>query len=322
MAGKCKVCASPLREEVEARLLRGESITSLSDWLKLQGESISAPSIDRHKKNHFVPTQTQNDAAVEWNAKNKQNASQDEIKPLIDTIAAMSKFEKEMRNTDVFASAINERKFTQLLIEKIMQKQLIIVSELQDKYISGEGAYPDPQIRGLKTILDMANSLPTYKNENLLSDIRVDNRINYEDKVIQDAVDLAQTEKAKYKPWHVLTTNPTLTTPFEKIDDLAKKLYPNSESSQIGWAGSMREAWRLKVIEELPKEWDVEDDLRRLIDRYLDDLYGTDFEPQIEKIRLKIVKAIMETFETPEKAHDDQDKVGELIEENLPTIEA
>lgn len=322
MAGKCKICASPLRELVEARLLKGESITSLSEWLKSQGESISAPSIDRHKKNHFKPTQTQNDEAAKWMADKKKNEPEGEIEPFIDIATALSRFEGELQDTDVFTSAVNEQKFTQMLVEKIMQKQLIIVSELQDKYISGKGAYPDPQIRGLKTMLDMANRLPAYKNEKLLDNIRTDNRHNYEKKVIQDAIDLGAKEKLNYYPWYVVTKNPSITLPNDKINAYAKKLYPDSESSQVEWTAKMREAWKRQVILELPEEWDMEDDLRNLINEYLDDLYGTNYESQIDKIRTTIAGAIKGFFASPEKAHQDQDKVGELIEKCLPTIEA
>jgi hypothetical protein len=147
----------------------------LSKWLATQGESIAAPSIQRHKINHFTPTRLENDF-VGTNALNTpENALNDDNAPFIDTAAVMDQITKELIDTDVFASVVNERKFTQLLIEKIVQKQLIIVHELQDQYSAGKCGYPDSQIRGLKTILDIANSLPTYKRESLLRDMAIDN---------------------------------------------------------------------------------------------------------------------------------------------------
>lgn len=191
MAGKCKVCFSPLREMIESRLLKGDSVVSLSNWLQTQGVSIAAPSIQRHKINHFTPTRLENDFVGTTPLNTLENALNADNAPFIDTAAVMDQITKEMIHADVFENVINERKFTQLLIEKIVQKQLIIVHELQEQYSAGVCGYPDSQIRGLKTILDMANSLPTYKRENLLRDMKKDNdkRIDKHEKFELDTID-------------------------------------------------------------------------------------------------------------------------------------
>ena len=175
MAAKCKICFSPSREIIESRLLKGESVVSLSNWLKTQGESIAAPSIQRHKVNHFKPTRLENDFQGTTPLNTIENATTGNFEPFIDEMAALKRINDELAETDVFESVVKERNFTQLLLEKIVQKQLIIVHELQAQYIDGKAGYPDSQIRGLKTILDMANTLPTYKRENLLRDIKTDN---------------------------------------------------------------------------------------------------------------------------------------------------
>lgn len=175
MAGKCKVCNSPFREQVEARLLKGEAVTSLSEWLKTQGEIIAHPSIQRHRDNHLAATMKENGFLLSDIPKNAENAATNNFEPFIDESAALQRIHDELSKTDVFESVVKERKFTQLLLEKIVQKQLIIVHELQTQYVEGKAGYPDSQIRGLKTILDMANTLPTYKRENLLRDIKTDN---------------------------------------------------------------------------------------------------------------------------------------------------
>lgn len=175
MAGKCKVCHSPFREQIEARLLKGETCNSLSEWLKTQDENIAHPSIQRHRDKHLAATMKENGFLNVDTTQIKENAATVNFEPFIDEMAALKRIQDELAETDVFESVVKERKFTQLLLEKIVQKQLVIVHELQAQYIDGKAGYPDSQIRGLKTILDMANTLPTYKRENLLRDIKTDN---------------------------------------------------------------------------------------------------------------------------------------------------
>jgi hypothetical protein len=51
--GRCKVCLSPLRTEIEERMRRGESLRSISRWLEASGTPISHSTLALHRKEHF-----------------------------------------------------------------------------------------------------------------------------------------------------------------------------------------------------------------------------------------------------------------------------
>jgi hypothetical protein len=326
MAGKCKLCFSPFREQVEARLLKGETATSLSEWLKTQGELIAHPSIQRHKKNHLAATMTESGfLGATDTLKNTENTTTGKIEAFIDTDGAITKIMSELEHTDVFENVINERKFTQLLLEKIMQKQLIIVHELQGQYAEGKAGYPDSQIRGLKTISDITNTLPTYKSDKLLREIKNDNENNYVSKIVKNATDLGESENAKYEQWYVLKTIPSVPPPYEKIREYAKKIHTGND----GLDGFHREEWEKETVKkwevafycELQDEYDYEEQIRRVIDHYTDPLYGELSEDEREKLDKRIVKKIIENYETPEIAIDDVKGLNDLIRRELPTTE-
>jgi hypothetical protein len=327
MAGKCKVCFSPLRETIESRLLKGDSIATLSEWLATQGESISAPSIQRHKVNHFEPTRLENVFLGTTPLNTVENAATGDFEAFIDTAAVMDQITKELIDTDVFASVINERKFTQLLIEKIVQKQLIIVHELQDQYSAGKCGYPDSQIRGLKTILDIANSLPTYKNDKLLREIRVDNQNSYENRIVQTAKELAATENAKYKTWYVLKTKPALNPPHDKINEYAKKIYTGNDGydafERKKWIDETIEKWERALARELSDQYNSENHIRSCIDYHTDEFCGVLTENECEKLDSRIIEKIIVVFETPTNAAADYNDqaLNDLICDELPVME-
>ena len=57
-SAKCRVCNSPHREEIDARLLEGWSIRRVARWLKEEhGEAISPASLQRHRTAHLNVTE-------------------------------------------------------------------------------------------------------------------------------------------------------------------------------------------------------------------------------------------------------------------------
>lgn len=321
MAGKCKLCASPFRDAIEDRLLQGESIHLLSEWLKTQGESISAPSIQRHKVNHFAPTRHENDFIGVTPYETNRNVAQSEIEPFIDTDAAMSKIMTELEDTDVFASVINERKMTQLLLEKIMQKQLIIVHELQTQYVAGKAGYPDSQIRGLKTIIDMTNSLPTYQNKGLLHEIRRDNTKQYNEKIVESAKEVAAIEGAKYVDWYVLKNDVYISTPMDEIRGLAKKLHPHDLERQLEWEKEKFAKWDSILYGHLPCDWEYEMKISRAIDYHVDDYYAEHDHELVDKKRREIINFVIETYKTPDNAHDELKVISEYACEYMTCLD-
>jgi hypothetical protein len=320
MAGKCKLCNSPFRQQVEARLIKGETVTSLSEWLKTQGELIAHPSIQRHRDNHLAATMKENGRLPADTSKIDENAPTGNFEPFIDESTALKRIYGELAETDVFESVLKERKFTQLLLEKIMQKQLIIVHELQAQYIDGKAGYPDSQIRGLKTILDMANTLPTYKNENLLNEIKRDNKKQYDDKITKSAIDLAAIESEKYVKWHVLKNDVYICTPLDDIKALAQKLYPHDFVQQLEWENEKIAKWDAIFYGHIPCGWNDERKILNTIDRRLDETHDdceldvlNELIEIIDSIRPKIIDQIIRDFDTPEAVCENGSKLHEII---------
>lgn len=163
MAGKCKLCAcdESTRAMVERRLRMGESVKDIATDLGTQGIIISGMSVLRHKKNHMEEFQQESE---------EKKYSLDDMKGhglTIDVESVLEEIETELLDRDYQEAAILERLKTQVLLERICQKQLVIVDQLQDRYMLGEGGYPNDQIRGLKTILEMFSGLPAYKDSDL-----------------------------------------------------------------------------------------------------------------------------------------------------------
>lgn len=318
MAGKCKLCNSPFRQQVEARLLKGETVTSLSEWLKTQGELIAHPSIQRHRDNHLAATMKENGFLLSDIPKNAENVATVDLEPFIDESAALKRIHNELAETDVFESVVKERKFTQLLLEKIAQKQLIIVHELQAQYIDGKAGYPDSQIRGLKTILDMANTLPTYKNDKLLREMRADNELQYEEKIIEDAKKSSLEVAEKYRVWSVLKEKPYHHPPAEMIDTAARRLHPTFDFSRNEWREKMRKEWQNEFDTHTPEEYDNEVVVLRTIEYHTDDLINTQHEKEIDEIHNRIVAKIIEKYETPILANEDDEGLNDIIQNELP----
>lgn len=166
MAGKCKTCFSDHRANIEARILKGDSMAQIAAWLQTLNEHISIPSLTRHKNNCFATTMKEHKDAGMWRGeKNNPPVDPNYIPPpMIDVNRVMNTI--NFNDVDVNTNAIVESKKTQVLAEKILQTQLIIVADLQQKYIDGTGGFPDAQIRCLKTIIDMINTLPAYTDKN------------------------------------------------------------------------------------------------------------------------------------------------------------
>lgn len=315
MAGKCKVCHSPFREQIEARLLKGESVTSLAEWLKTQNVSIAHPSIQRHRDNHLAATMKENGFLSIDTPQNKENAATVNFEPFIDELSALKRINDELAETDVFESVVKERKFTQLLLEKIVQKQLVIVHELQAQYIEGKAGYQDSQIRGLKTILDMANTLPTYKNDKLLREIHADSERQYVVKISEHAKNTALELSEKYSLWYRLREKPYYAPPNEMIKDAAIKLHPISEFSRNEWREKMREMWIREFGTHTPEQYDFEIDILRTIEHFTDNLrINSDLSSEkIDKLEKQIILKIIENYETPELANDDDEGLNDLI---------
>ena len=210
MAGKCKACHSELLSEIDDRLRRGDTCESIAVWCNANGLAVATPSINRHRDKHVAGIKTP-DLKV-------KSETYNDMPPIVDIDSFLENLEKDYEGVDVRTTVGDERRTTQLLLERILQNQLIVVHELQIAYTKCKGSYPDSQIRGLKVIFDMVNSLPTYEDKKVLRQLHKDN-LNYLKRCITYEV-LDSTKDV------IANNDVTLfNMPYEAIDEYLTAMY-------------------------------------------------------------------------------------------------
>jgi hypothetical protein len=324
MTGQCKSCLSPNHNLIDERLIKGESCESLSEWLRGQDEMISPPSILRHRKNHVVGMKLESNTTGSFLGDSKnppKNAGDDDTNEMfIDTSAVLARIANETADTNIFTSVFEARKFTQLLMERIVQNQLVIVHELQQQYSAGKAGYPDSQIRGLKTILDITNALPTYADKQLLRKMKDSNDGAYAEKVKQHAYQIADDLNKRFVDnWeYVLSPERVPTYPYDVIEEYSEIVYQNDGAGRKAWRISMGEYWTTSFTFKINELIDFERDIKDVIENHWYDDGDTAFKDQYQLI----VAAIMGKFKTPESAIDNQDDLELVIKSVVETFEA
>lgn len=314
MAGGCKSCLSSHKDVIDERLKKGESIEKLSEWLKGQGEMISPPSLLRHRKNHINGMELENNKTARFlgdeKATNTHDYEDETGAPFIDTEAALARIISETTNTNIFESVLEARKFTQLLMERIVQNQLVIVHELQQQYSAGKAGYPDSQIRGLKTILDITNALPTYTDKGILRKMDAANTEQYVEKIRQHAIDFGKKNYKKYStPWSYLKSKKRFVVPYDLITECAAALHPTNIKKRNEWADEMCTYWEEVLKASLFWTWRYESEVVQIVDENWFD----DGKPQSTKEYALIVKTITSKFDNPSAAAADLDVIEALV---------
>jgi hypothetical protein len=325
MAGnQCKSCLSPNHDVIDERLRKGETCESLSEWLRGQDEMISPPSILRHRKNHLVGMILENKKTgrfIGLGDFKKEESIEQTNEPFIDTNAVLTRIAAETTDTDIFTSVFEARKFTQLLMERIVQNQLVIVHELQQLYSAGKAGYPDSQIRGLKTILDITNALPTYADKSLLRKMK-DNDVNgYTDKIKQNARMVADDLNTRFpEEWgFLLSPEETPYAPHELIEGYSETLYTSVGSMRQSWRDSMVQYWNECFNHRLSYIVDYDNDIKKIID----DHWYNDGDINYPEQYQQIVGVIMTNFKTSELAisENNRDLLENIIGDLVATFE-
>lgn len=203
MAGKCKVCAcdDDTRTRIEDRLRIGDSVNDIAADLKTFGIHISGMSVMRHRDNHMDEFRREG---------GDKKYSLDDVKGnglTIDVDGILGEIEEELLDKDYQESATLERLKTQVLLERICQKQLVIVDQLQERYIEGKGGYPNDQIRGLKIILEMISGLPPYKDSDIKSGLDIINNNVQMKREVKHGYDAMTKYASLYKPGDLFRDN-------------------------------------------------------------------------------------------------------------------
>lgn len=303
MAGQCKSCLSPNHNLIDERLLKGESCESLSAWLRGQDEMISPPSILRHRKNHVVGMKLESNTTGSFIGDSKnppKNAGDDDTNEMfIDTSAVLARIASETADTNIFTSVLEERKFTQLLMERIVQNQLVIVHELQQQYTAGKSGYPDSQIRGLKTILDITNALPTYADKMILRKLADNNEELYVNRIRQSAIKSAKNESEKYEEWAYVRSIVVINVLYENIREYAEMLHPIHTDERNEWIHKMNMYWMECFEAEMPCEFSDEAIIKAILHKYLDQIPEHVSDEAYKKYNSILVEKIIERFKEP-----------------------
>lgn len=138
---KCKVCSSPLIDQINEKILANISFMDISEWCKSQGFNCSHMSIKRHvDAGHTKKSVVVNN---EDNTQPVQFISQVEI------------LQKELNNFKTFTSD---------KLKKIAFLQLQVVEQKQIEYIQGISRFPQVEIQALKNIIELCKSLDLISN--------------------------------------------------------------------------------------------------------------------------------------------------------------
>lgn len=135
-----KIETHPKRAEIEARILKGESYQSISNWCVNElGFDISHMSIKRFADKTGLSKNRDNNI--------QEGLSESEIEEIVN----------EVSNIDIevpsFDNEADFMKYSREILVEIYLKQLAIVKTKQLAFVQGNGKFPQNEINGLKTII-------------------------------------------------------------------------------------------------------------------------------------------------------------------------
>ena len=166
MNTECKVCKSEKREYIEQLILQGNSNLAVSLTLKDMNEDISHASINRHKTKHMADyAETIKDIAHEkGNKKYDREDSKNGFS--IDATLIYEEVERQALHSINYDELAKNNAMLQIMLNRIVNNQLAITIDLQEKYMQGNSKYPNEQIRGLQIVQDIMLKFEVYTRQN------------------------------------------------------------------------------------------------------------------------------------------------------------
>ena len=162
MGNECKVCLSEKREYIEQLILQGNSNLTISATLKDMNEDISHASIGRHKTKHmpeYADTVKEN-AGEKGNRKYDREDSQNAF--VINANSIYNEVKNQALHVVSYDELAENNTTVRLMLNRILNNQLAITIDLQEKYMQGESKYPNEQLRGLQLVQDMTQKFDDY----------------------------------------------------------------------------------------------------------------------------------------------------------------
>lgn len=159
MSIPCKVCESEYKDLVEKMILNGESNNAIANDLQSKGVAITHASINRHKARHMIEHKEaiESLATPKYNVKNDRNNDN-----CIDAKNIFNEVKKDVENIERYGDIVENYKMLNTMLFRIVNNQMAITIDLQEKYMNGNCKYPYEQIRGLQIVQDMLQKLELF----------------------------------------------------------------------------------------------------------------------------------------------------------------
>ena len=145
---KCRVCQSTLRKEIEGQIINGVSYVNIAEFTQAHGDFISHMTIMRHNSaGHIVGFKRVGNP----DSQKENGLSEDEVESMVDSDLTVDI--PSVNNADEL------KNFTRESIMQITANQLAIIRHKQEKFMRGEGRYPQNEILGLRTVVACLDSI-------------------------------------------------------------------------------------------------------------------------------------------------------------------
>lgn len=165
MKTDCKICNSEKREYIEQLILQGNSNLLVSTTLKDMGEDISHASVNRHKTRH-MPESADIVKAVAHEKDNRKYDREDSKNSFeINANAIYAEIKSQSIHSINYDELAKNNYITHLMLSRIVNNQLAIAIDMQEKYMKGEAKFPNEQIRGLQIVQDLMLKFDVYTRQ-------------------------------------------------------------------------------------------------------------------------------------------------------------
>jgi hypothetical protein len=146
MARACKVCSLDveLKGVVDKQIQDGTTPRQVAQFLTNRGVVITAPSIDRHRRNCLGIESAQLEKS------NSEDSYTDT--DVIDVETVLNEAKSRFKYQEVGDSLENGVLLSTILLSDILANQLAMLKIAQEKYINGVGGYPKDLFRDLQII--------------------------------------------------------------------------------------------------------------------------------------------------------------------------
>lgn len=166
MPSPCIICNSEFKELAESLIIKGDSNTTIATMLQVKGLSVSHASVNRHKVKHMLEYKEQ----IELNDKGNRKYDREDSKNafIIDADNIHNEVKNQVMHVTNYDELAEINMTTKLMLNRILNNQLVITIDLQEKYMKGETKYPYEQLRGLQIIQDMTQKFEDFARKNFI----------------------------------------------------------------------------------------------------------------------------------------------------------